>query len=265
MPGNFLDKSNGVFRHIITLIVAVFGVLLFLFFKIYQKAYLYTSILIHKIETACGCTQMTQLFSMHPFIFGAIVVLSVLIIAFIVYAIFKLVKLVLQTRKFSDQYLANAKSKHSAKLRQIIFDLGLEKNSIIEIEDSRPVVFCFGLWKTMVCISSGLINLLEKDELKAVLLHEDSHLVAKEPLRLFIIKFFFSIFFFLPGIKTYLNKYITYSELAADERATNNFTDKSKLTKAIFKITQEEERNMLRSGLALSFFTSTIDERVNKL
>lgn len=116
-----------------------------------------------------------------------------------------------------------------------------------------------------MCVSNSLVKILSKDELKAVLLHEHSHMIAKEPMKLFIIKFFYNVFFFLPGIKTYVNKYITFSELAADERATNNFADRAKLAGAIFKISQEEERYLLRSELALSFFTSTIAERVNKL
>ncbi len=265
MQKNFAEKSKGLFRQIMLMIAGVSGLLLFLFFKIYQKIYLYAGILIHKITTACDCTQMSQLFSMHPFIFGSLVALSILIISFISRAVYKLIKLIIQTRKFSTQYLIRVKLQHSAKLRQVIADLHLDKNRIMEVRDAKPIVFCYGLWQSKVCISNGLIKILQRDELEAVLLHEASHMFAKEPLKLFIIKLFYSIFFFLPGLKTYVNKYATFSELAADECATDNFTDRAKLARAIFKISQVEEKHALRSGLALSFFTSTIAERVNKL
>lgn len=261
----FENKSNGVFREIVFIIASVFGLLSFFVFNISQKAYLYADILIHKFKTNCGCAEMTQLFTMHPFIFGAVAASVALIIAFVSFFVYKLIKLIVQTRKFSKQYLIHVKHKHSLKLRQIISNLNFDKKRIVEVRDSRPVVFCFGLLRPKVCISNGLVKILSKDELTAVLLHEHSHMIANEPLKLFIIKLFYSVFFFLPGIKTYVNKYVTFSELAADELATNNFTDRSKLAKAIFKISAEEEKHLLRSELALSFFTSTIAERVNKL
>ena len=261
----FANKSNRVFREIAFIITAVFGILSFFIFNIFQKAYLYVDILIHKFKTNCGCAEMAQLFVMHPFIFGALVVLVIFIIAFVSFFVYKLMKLIFQTGKFSKQYLVHKKHKHSSKLKQIISDLNLDKNKIVEVRDSKPIVFCFGLFNPKVCISNGLVKILNKDELEAVLLHEHSHMIANEPLKLFVIKLFYSVFFFLPGIKTYVNKYITFSELAADELATNNFTDRSKLARAIFKISKEEEKHLFRSELALSFFTSTIAERVNKL
>ena len=261
----FADKLSKAFGEIILIITAVSGLLFFLVFKISHKAYLYADILIHRFKTDCECTQMTQLFTMHPFIFGALGASVIFIVAFISFFIYKLIKLIFQTRKFSRQYLVHVKHKYSSKLKQIISDLNLDKNKIVEVRDSKPIVFCFGLFNPKVCISNGLIKILSSGELEAVLLHENSHMIAKEPLKLFIIKLFYSIFFFLPGIKTYVNKYVTFSELAADELATNNFADGSKLAGAIFKISQQEEKHLLRSELALSFFTSTIAERVNKL
>ena len=265
MEWTFAVKSNKIFKQIALIIAAVVGLSFFIFFQIFQRVYLYAGVLIHKYKTDCGCTQMTQLLAMHPFIFGALLALSLVIIVFMGWAVYKFIRLSVQTRKFSNQYLTKARTKHSTKLEQIVNVLQLDKKRIIEIREAKPVVFCYGLSRPKVCISSGLIKILKQEELEAVLLHEHSHMVANEPIKLFIIKFFYSIFFFLPGIKTYLNKYVTFSELAADERATNNFTDRSKLARAILKISQAEDQHLLRTGLALSFFTSTIDERVNKL
>ncbi|MDP1709591.1 MAG: M56 family metallopeptidase, partial [Candidatus Komeilibacteria bacterium] len=114
-------------------------------------------------------------------------------------------------------------------------------------------------------ISSGLIKILRPDELEAVLSHEHHHMVSREPVKLFMIKYFQNVFGWLPGIKIFITRYVTFSELAADERATNNFTDRLKLARALFKISVTEEKQLLRAGLALSFFSSIIIERVNKL
>ncbi len=254
-----------MFRQIVVIIVAVWGAVAVLGFAIYQKAYLYAGVLLHKAATACGCTQMTQLVAMHPLIFAALAAISLIILAWLFYAAYKLVKLIMQTRKFTAGYLTGAKLQPSAKLKMVMAGLDLDKGRIIEIRELKSVVFCFGLWKPRVCISSGLIKILRPDELAAVLAHEYYHLSAREPAKLFIIKYWQSVFGWLPGIKTVINKYITFSEIAADEQATNNFIDRSKLARALFKISVAEERQWLRASLALSFFSSVIAARVNKL
>lgn len=265
MEPTFAEKSNKAFKQIAFIIAAVSGAVLFLFFKIYQKIYLYGRVLVHKIETACGCTQMTQLAAMHPWISGALVALGIIILTFLSYSFYKLIKSVIQTRKFITQHLIKSKFRPSSKLRRTVQVLNLDQTKIIEIKEAKAAVFCFGLWKPKICISSGLIKILRQDELEAVLLHEYHHLTSREPLKLFTIKYFQSVFFFLPGIKTCVNKYITLSELAADELATDNFTDRSRLARAILKITENEEKQLLRTSLTLPFFSSVITERVARL
>lgn len=265
MERTFAEQSNAVFRQIAFIILAVLGAVSFLFFKIYQKVYLYAGVLIHKIATACGCASMTQLLAMHPFIFVALAALSLIVLTFIFYAAYKLIKIIVRTRKYTGQYLAGAKSEHSLKLRGAIVNLNLDQSRIIEINDEKPTVFCFGLIRPKICVGSGLVKIMSQDELEAVLLHEQHHMTSREPVKLFMIKYWQNIFGWLPGIKTLINKYVAFSELAADEQATSNFTDKLKLARALFKIAAAEENQFLRVGLALSFFSSVIAERVNKL
>jgi len=261
----FAEKSNTVFKQIVFLIIAASGALFFVFFEIYQKAYLYAGVLLHKIKTACGCTEMSQLIAMHPWIFGALAILSLVILAFLIYSVYKLVRSAVNTRKFSAKFLINKKLKHSSKLERTISNLNIDKGGIVEIKESRPVVFCFGLWRPRTCISSGLVKILRTDELEAVLLHEHHHMVSREPMKLFVIKYSQNILFFLPGLKTLIRKYFTFSELAADELATDNFKNRSKLSRAIFKISEREEKQLFRESLSLSFFSSVISERVNRL
>lgn len=265
MERTFIEKSESAFRQNIFIITGVVSGAFWLFFRIYREVYSYAGVLIHKIKTACECASMAQLLAMHPFIFVALAALSLIVLTFLFYAAYKLIKIIVRTRKYTGQYLAGAKSGHSSKLRRAIVNLNLDQSRVIEIRDEKPTVFCFGLWQPKVCVASGLIKIMSQDELAAVLLHEHHHLIHRGPLKLFIIKYFQNVFGWLPGIKTCAKKYITFSELAADELATNNFTDKSKLARALFKISASEEQRFLRSGLALSFFSSVITERVNKL
>lgn len=261
----FAEQSSRAFNQLVLIFTGILGLVVFLLYKISQKVQLFGNVFIHQLETACGCTQMTQLAAMHPFITGTLAILSLSILIFAGFLIYKFTRLVRQTSKFHQQYSARTKTNRSAKLRRAISNLGLAGDRIIEIGEDKPMVFCYGMFRPKVCLSSGLIKFLKQDELQAVLLHENQHRRAHDPLKLFVIKFFQNIFSFLPGMKTIVNKYLTYSELAADEQATNNFTDRSKLARALFKITEAEEKNMIRAELAMSFFTSVIEERINKL
>ena len=261
----FVKKASLAFKQLSLTFVGVSVLVIFLLYKIAERVQLFVNVFIHKLKTACGCTQMSQLVAMHPFITATLIISSLSILIFAGFFIFKFVHLTRQTGKYHRQYLALKKANWSAELDKAVDDLSLERDGIIEINEEKPIVFCYGLFKPKVCISSGLIKLLKQDELQAVLLHESQHRLAKDPLKLFAVKLFQNAFFFLPGLKTAINKYLTYSELAADEQATDNFTDRPKLARAIFKITQAEEKNTLRDGLAASFFTSVIEERVSKL
>ncbi len=91
MERTFAEKSAAAFRQIVFVIMAILGLAGFLFFAVYQKVYLYAGILIHKIAAACECESMAQLVSMHPLIFAALAALSLIALAFIFYAVYKLV------------------------------------------------------------------------------------------------------------------------------------------------------------------------------
>jgi len=265
MKGTFAKISQRAFRQLLFIALAVTGVTAVLFYKILQDGYLYGRILIHKIVDNCNCLPMKTLMTMHPWIFYTSIALGLIAVSFIFFATYILAKLAWQTRKYSARHLALSKTAHTSRLAQVISDLSLEASRIIETGSPVATVFCYGIWRPKICISEGLLEILSQDELEAVLLHENQHMMVREPAKIFIIKCFQHIFFFLPGLKETIKKYLAYSELAADESATANFTDKSKLARALLKISEAEERTVLRRGLALSFFSSIFAERIKKL
>jgi Zn-dependent protease with chaperone function len=261
----FVSKTNRAFYQTALAIGAALLVLFFASLKAYQISSLYIAVLIHKIKDACGCENMAQFFSMHPDIFRAVILFGVGIGIFVLYSLYKLVKLILRTKKYTRQYLSSTRIGHSAKLKSVIRALDLDSTKIIQVDTQELAAFCFGFWRPKICVSSELIDLLEKKELEAVLAHEAQHMISYEPLKLFIVKYFCSIFFFLPGLKTSTNKYIILSELAADENASDTVIARSKLASAILKISEQEEQQYCNNNQSLSFFSSTIYERVNRL
>ncbi len=265
MAQNFAQKTNRAFYQTVLTVVAALVLGVLATFKVYQISSLYMAVLIHKIKDACGCESMAQFFTMHPDIFRAVILFAIGISVFILYSLHKLHKLNLSTKKYIAQYMSFAKVRHSAKLEASIKTLGLDSARVIEIESCEPVVFCFGYLSPKICISSVLSDMLSAEELQAVLSHEAQHMITYEPLKVFIVKYFRSIFFFLPGLKTFARKYITLSELAADEKASGGEAERSSLASAILKISEQEEYLRPESGAPLFYFSPAIEERANRL
>lgn len=261
----FASRTNRAFLQTVFMAVVAAAAMFLLSFKAYQLSSLYLAVLMHKIKDACGCENMAQFFSMHPDIFIAVILFGAGIGIFVFYSLYKLAGLILRTRKYNAYYLSFAGSRRSAKLKAAAKALGLDETRIIEINTSDPAVFCFGFWSPKICIARGLADALSMRELKAVLSHEAQHMVSRDPLKMFIVKYFRSIFFFLPGIKNFAKKYITFSELAADEKASGNPDERSGLAGAILKISGQEEALPEKAGLSLSFFGSVMEERANRL
>lgn len=259
------SKTNRAFYQTVFAGFIAIIIVFFLSLKVYRLSGLYLSVLIHKIINVCGCADMAQFLSMHPIFFGAVILLGIGIGIFILRSSHKLIKSVSQTKKYIAHYLSFAGKEHSVKLKAAIKTLDLDGKRIIEISNPEPVVFCFGVWRPKICVSRALIGILDKDELEAVLAHEAQHMASYEPLKVFIVKYFRSIFFFLPGLKNSAKKYFTFSELAADEKASGSAAERFSLASAILKISEQEESRRLKSGASLSFFGSAIEERANRL
>jgi Zn-dependent protease with chaperone function len=217
----------------------------------------------HQLATLCGCANHWH-FANHPFIFSAMISSGLLLLGLTCLALFKIIRVIFKTNNFIKRALKNKKTNLSDKLVKATCQTGII-GQIIEIEKQEPIIFCFGFWQPKICISNSLIKRLNPAELRAVLLHEKQHLLSNEPAKALLIKVLSYLLFFLPGFQALTIKYLTYSELSADERATANFRNKAPLARALYKIIKWRESRMTRQYLALSFFNEVIEERINKL
>lgn len=257
-------KANFTFYQILGIGASFLALLLFLSIKLYPKLFLLWESFLGKLESICGCANHL-LFTNHPILFTFLISLGLVIAVFFSLAIAKIVRFKWLTNKFIRTNLKNKKRKISQRLERMAGTIGLE-NQIIEVQNKKLIIFCFGFIKPKVCISSGFVKKLSNKELKAVLLHEQHHLFSNEPVRIFIVKSITKILFFLPGLKSFSKQYLIFSELAADQWATNNFKDKIPLASALYKVIRLKKQMIAKNELALSFFTNPVmEERVNKL
>ena len=258
----FQRKANIIFSQI-TIIVFVFAIVfLYSFSSLYSQLLLISSSAMNKLESVCGCTNHFSFFS-HPYFYSAIFLLGLSMAIYCGYILLKFIKLYKSTKHFVRENLSRKKNL-SKKLKSVLRYTEME-NKVTEINSEKPVIFCYSFFRPKVCISSELVKRLDKKELVAVLLHEKMHVKNIEPLKLFFVKNSEKILFFLPRFKFLAKQYSVYSEMAADEFATNGFRNKTPLAGALCKVLDLEKKLILNDkSCAVSFFNIT-NERVNKL
>lgn len=257
MSISMAKKTNLAFGQVILAITFILGVGIFLSLNIYREADFYLAVLYHYLRTACQCTDIVQFMNMHPVIFAEVGVLVSVISIFLIFSIYRFHKLCYSTKKYVNSYLSCTIKRHSWRLGSVIRELDIPNEDVIECESDEVIAFCYGFFQPKICISSTLVKLLDRSELRAVLMHEKQHVKNYEPLKLFIVIYFQNILFIFPGIKKLARKYLTLSELSADERACIKPKNKSKLASAIYKIAQCEN-----CGSAIG---PVVVERINRL
>lgn len=57
-------------------------------------------------------------------------------------------------------------------------------NRVDVVRSEQPYAYCYGLLRPRICLSTGLVHLLDDEELEAVLLHERYHLQNYDPLKI---------------------------------------------------------------------------------
>lgn len=102
------------------------------------------------------------------------------------------------------------------------------------IADETPHAFCAGYLRPRIYISAGALALLSPDELEAVLVHEQHHQSARDPLRLAFARILNQALFFLPALKPLSDRYVELAELRADDAAVRSAAgDRASLASAM--------------------------------
>lgn len=131
------------------------------------------------------------------------------------------------------------------------------------VDHPVPAAFCHGLLRPRICLTVGLLDLLDADELLAVLLHERHHMRRRDPVRLFLVRALLAGIGFLPGAQIIYDRYLAVSELAADEAASAMPGGRLALASSILKMTRAY-RSLLSDDAAISAL-STVSGRVEAL
>jgi Zn-dependent protease with chaperone function len=95
----------------------------------------------------------------------------------------------------------------------------------LPIEQTRIVVglpnqaFTTGWFHPRVYVAAELANQLADSELEAVLAHECAHVIRRDPLRLFVLRFFAGVLFWIPALRRLTEDWADEAEISADDAA----------------------------------------------
>jgi len=104
------------------------------------------------------------------------------------------------------------------------------------VRDQRPFSFCYWFLRPRICLATGLVDRLETDELRAVLLHERYHLRHRDPLRLVIARYFAAGLYVVPVVEELVEHYSVQKEIAADQDAVRTVGGVRALASALYKV-----------------------------
>lgn len=108
------------------------------------------------------------------------------------------------------------------------------------IADPSVQAFCAGYLRPRIYISAGAVAMLSPEELDAVLVHEQHHRSARDPLRLACARVLNEALFFVPALSPLSDHYTELAEMRADDTAIRAAAgDRAPLASALLRFDAE--------------------------
>jgi len=136
-------------------------------------------------------------------------------------------------------------------------------DKVVTIQSEKPFAFCFGIRYPKIYISTKLISLVTKLELKTILLHERHHLEHRDTLTLLIANIAASLFPFFPLLSDLITAYRTEREILADKAAIKGNSHRNLIS--IFKKLLQYEPDYNFFVIPAIADPQTLDARIQSL
>lgn len=138
-----------------------------------------------------------------------------------------------------------------------------DQNDIIAIRSESPLAYVIGIVSPKIILSTGLLELLDENEVKAVIFHEEYHLRQGDPLKMFILILLSDGLRFLPIIKGLVQDYRTIRELLADRYAIKRMESSLELGSAMVKMIRHA--SALHPAEVVSFHGTSLNCRIRQI
>lgn len=133
------------------------------------------------------------------------------------------------------------------------------------VEDSRPMAYLDGIWNVRLMMTTGLAQILDEEELQAVIAHEEAHALRRDNLTSWWLLLTGLFMFFSPVAVIAIQRIGRDAELACDGDAVDKTKRPLALASAIIKTARHTLRADWNSrGFKVTGWLSQIDARSRK-
>ena len=161
-----------------------------------------------------------------------------------------------------EAWTAELNSRHSRENRYS--SESRKRQDYLVTQHASPFAVTLGFFKPKIILSTGLINLLEDEELEAVLHHEQHHQVHKDPLKNFLLYLMASVMWYIPLLKWLQHQHKILTEVTADHYAVDRLGSSFNLGNALIKLLKNGHAEPM-SFSYVSFADTSINYRIQKL
>lgn len=140
-----------------------------------------------------------------------------------------------------------------------------EKPDLLVVCCKEPIALTLGLLKPRIILSSGLLELLDEEELEAVVHHELFHRNHKDPLKTFLLQLACSVMRYIPILRWCYHHYKIVREILADHAAMTAMGSPASLGSALLKLVKQRERAAAMDFAYVSFADTSINYRIRQI
>lgn len=164
--------------------------------------------------------------------FLVILLINTLLTYIFLVTLLKIVNQLVLSKTFSKRLLADKDD----ELTAFITSKYGHEGKLIVIKSNSVLAFTMGYIKPTIVLSTAMIQILEENELRAVIEHETFHKNNHDPLKIFILELIAQSLWFIPVTKWCQQNYSIISEILADEYAVRKMGSELELSTALIKL-----------------------------
>ncbi|MNI15530.1 heat shock protein HtpX [compost metagenome] len=135
---------------------------------------------------------------------------------------------------------------------------------ILVVSHPESLALTMGFIRPQIIVSTGMLQLLDEDELEALIQHETFHRNKKDPLKTFLMSICSSVLWYIPILTWSYKQYVTVREVLADAYAMNMTGSPESLGSALLKLLRANPSKPYPFTYA-SFAESSINYRIQHI
>lgn len=132
------------------------------------------------------------------------------------------------------------------------------------VDDAAPFAFTHGFSRPRIYVSTGLLTLLTKDEVEAVVHHEHAHALRGDPLRLLVARSLACCLRLVPGAASLQRAYACRLEISADAAAVKAMRNRTVLASALHRLLSVGPATPISTAVGISPADVRIDRLLGK-